>query len=286
MRLVQISDLHLSASGGFFNDNWETTLGWLQATKPDLVVVSGDVALGGRNVDLDLAFARSQLERIPCPWRILPGNHDIGDNLHSGSKSNPVSASRLQSWRDLFGADCWVEQLGFWVIVGVNSQILNAPELGDEGLQRAFLKSALAAVPEGTPLAIFTHKPLFLDHPSEDASRPDCIDPIGRKQFAEMFAGRNVKFVACGHKHQYRSFALGHVRYFWAPAVACVNQAPDIKSWGLRQVGFIEYTLDGHNIRHKVHGADFLMRHESYVYTREYGALDAPEASAERSGLW
>lgn len=283
MKLVQISDLHLSAGGGFFNDNWETTLAWLQAAPPDLVVVSGDVALGEGNVDEDLVFARQQLQRIPCPWRVLPGNHDIGDNLHSGAKKNPVSAARLQRWRELFGPDCWIEQLGNWAIVGVNSQILNAPELADEGSQRAFIDSALEELPREAPLAIFKHKPLFLDHPSEGGSQPDCIDPAGRARFAEMFSGRNVRLVACGHKHQYRSFGLGRVRYYWAPAVACVNKAPDDRTWGVRQVGFIEYALEGDEVRHRLHGADFLMRHESYVYAGEYGGLVMP---AGRDGLW
>ena len=286
LKLVQISDLHLSASGGLFNDNWEIVLEWLHAAKPDLVVVSGDVALGGRNVDRDLAFAQLQLERIPCRWRIVPGNHDIGDNLQSGSKKNPVNAARLQRWRDLFGADYWVERLGDWALVGVNAQILNAPELVDDALQRAFLRSALAELSDDMPLAIFSHKPLFLDRPSEDISCPDCIDPVGRKDLGEIFSGRKVRAFANGHKHQYRSFALNGVRYFWAPAVSFVAQAPDAKSWGMRQVGFIEYTLAGESIRHKVHGADFLMRHEAYVYSGEYGALDSVEASGERGGLW
>lgn len=286
MKLVQISDLHLSASGGLFNDNWGITLEWLRMAKPDMVVVSGDVALGGRNVDADLVFARAQLERIPCRWRALPGNHDIGDNLHSGSSKNPVTASRLQRWRDLFGADFWVEQLGSWALVGINSQILNVPELGEEDAQAAFLQQALSELVSDMPLAIFIHKPLFLDRPSEDAFVPDCVDPVGRKQLSKIFSGRNVRFVACGHKHQYRSFGLGRVKYFWAPAIACVNKGPDEKSWGLRQVGFMEYSLSGESVRHKVHGADFLTRHEAYVYVGEYGALDAPEAMRERPGLW
>lgn len=286
MKLVQISDLHLSASSGLFNDNWEIVLDWLCAAKPDLVVVSGDVALGGRNVDTDLAYARRQLERIPCRWRVMPGNHDIGDNLHSGAKKNPVSTARLQRWRDLFGADYWVERLGDWTLVGINSQILNAPELADDNLQRAFLRSVLAELPEDAPLVIFSHKPLFLDRPSEDIFCADCIDPLGREHLREIFLGRKVRAFASGHKHQYRSFALNGVRYFWAPAISFVTQAPDAKSWGVRQVGFIEYTLAGETIGHKVHGADFLMRHEAYVYTGEYGALDSDEASRERAGLW
>ncbi len=287
MKLVQISDLHLTADGGLFNDNWETTLGWIEAAEPDLVVVSGDVALGGKNVDRDLEFARGQLDRIRARWRVLPGNHDIGDNPFSGSKNNPVSAPRLARWRGLFGPDCWIERLGGWAIVGVNSQILNAPELGEESIQGDYLEKTLSGLDIDAPLAIFTHKPLFLDRPSEEVFVPDCIDPVGRKNLAGIFSDRNVRLVACGHKHQYRSFGLGRVRYFWAPAVACVNKGPQEKSWGLRQVGFIEYELTGDNLRHKVHGADFLMRHESYIQIGEHGALDAPTTARQgRGGLW
>ena len=205
-RILQVSDLHLSAARGYYQDNWEMVLEWIAAERPDFVVVSGDVALNDPDLADDLAYAREQIARIPVPWRAIPGNHDIGDNVVSGSMKQRVTAERRQRWLDLFGLDYWREEQGNWTLIGVNSQILNSQGLAAEDEQARWLSETLADLPDDRAIALFLHKPLFTDHPSEMLVHATSLELAARTALLAPFAGKSLRLVACGHKHQYRSF--------------------------------------------------------------------------------
>ncbi|MBS7700801.1 MULTISPECIES: metallophosphoesterase [unclassified Chelatococcus] len=275
-RIVQVSDLHLSGKRGRYQDNWEITLEWIDAEKPDLVVVSGDVALSDPDEVDDLVFARRQLNRISAPWRVIPGNHDIGDNVVSGGMAKSVDAERRQRWLDLFGPDYWQQTCGAWTAIGVNAQILNSGGFPAEEEQSAWLTRTLAEIPRERPIALFVHKPLFMDHPSEAGVTSDCLDPEARHRLLRPFADKSLKLVACGHKHQYRSFGINGIIHIWAPATSAVNHPPEVKMWGLREVGFVDIRLgESGGLRQRLVGRDMLFRHESYVYAKEYGSAAA-----------
>ena len=271
LRVIQLSDPHLSATRPFHQDNWEQVLEVLDADPPDLIVVTGDVVLSDPDEEDDHRFARSQLDRLPAPWRVLPGNHDIGDNLVSGAMAKRVDEARLARWHRHFGEDRWCLTLDGWLLLGLNSQILNAPGLDAEGVQRAWLETALAAADPAAPVALFLHKPLFMDHPSETAMDQSSLELEARSGLLAMLAGRDLRLVASGHKHQWRAFDLDGVRHVWAPSTASVNGAPTAKNWGLRDVGFVEHRLEGRRTRQRLLGRDWLTRHESYVVTLEHG---------------
>jgi 3',5'-cyclic AMP phosphodiesterase CpdA len=248
-------------------------LEWIEAERPDFVVVSGDVALSDPDLSEDLAFARRQLDRITVPWRAIPGNHDIGDNVVSGSMTKRVNGERRQRWLDMFGPDYWREDQGNWTLIGVNTQILNSQGLAAEGEQAQWLAETLRDVPNERPIGLFVHKPLFMDHPSETLIQASCLELEAREALLRPFAGKSLRLVACGHKHQYRSFGLDGVIHLWAPSTGAVNHPPDVKMWGLREVGFLDIRLGDQCIRQRLIGSDFLFRHESYVRILEHGSI-------------
>ena len=47
LRLVHVSDTHLSPTHGYFADNWAVFHEAMQAYPPDLIVHGGDVAFNG-----------------------------------------------------------------------------------------------------------------------------------------------------------------------------------------------------------------------------------------------
>ena len=57
MRLIQISDTHLSRSKPHFADNWPPLAEWIAAQRPDLVIHTGDVTVDGADVEDDLAYS-------------------------------------------------------------------------------------------------------------------------------------------------------------------------------------------------------------------------------------
>ena len=79
-RLTQISDTHLARRLTKLTDNFHRLSEHINATRPDLVVNTGDLTFDGPTSPGDLDFARSLHDGLPVTCRYLPGNHDIGDN--------------------------------------------------------------------------------------------------------------------------------------------------------------------------------------------------------------
>src|SRR5687767_11804076 len=273
-RLVQVADLHLGAGHTHHLDNWLKVVTWIAQARPDLVVVNGDLVMHDPDDERDHEFARAQVGRLGVPCRFLPGNHDIGDNIVSGKMAKRVNDIRRERFLRHYGEERWVFEAAGWGFVGVNAQLFGSNGQAAESAQWAWLEQCLAAC-DGRPLALFIHKPLFLDHPSEPdhedlTLRQSCLDAASRARLLDLCRRHGVKLVSSGHKHQTRSFSLDGIYYLWAPSTACVNNPPTTVHWGVREVGFIDYRFRPDGFDHRIIGADFLFRHENYV--RKYGA--------------
>ena len=79
-RLIQISDTHLARRFPRLTENFHRVSEYIDKTRPDLVVNSGDLAFDGPSTPDDLELAASLHKALPVECRALPGNHDIGDN--------------------------------------------------------------------------------------------------------------------------------------------------------------------------------------------------------------
>src|SRR6201999_4485049 len=73
-RLTQITDTHLARRLPKLTDNFDRIRNYLDATRPDLVVNSGDLGFDTPSSPDDLAFARELHDALPMPCRYLPGN--------------------------------------------------------------------------------------------------------------------------------------------------------------------------------------------------------------------
>ncbi len=272
-RLVQVADIHLGAGKEHHLDNWLKVAEWIARERPALVVVNGDLIMGDPDDDADYAFARAQITRLPVPCRYLPGNHDIGDNVLSGKMEKRVNDARRARFVSHFGEERWAFEAAGWGFVGINAQLLGSNGQVAEADQWAWLEKALGGF-SGRRIALFLHKPLFLDHPSEPDSddanlRQSCIDAVSRSRLLVLCKQHGVRLISSGHKHQTRTFSLDGIYYIWAPSTACVNSPPTTLHWGAREVGFVDYRFRPDGFDHRIVGADFLFRHESYM--RKYG---------------
>lgn len=273
-RLIQVCDLHLGAGQAHHHDNWLKVAAWIARERPDVVVVNGDLIMGDPDTEADYEFARGELAKLPVPCRFLPGNHDIGDNIVSGKMEKRVSDERRARFVRHFGEERWAFEAAGWGFVGINSQLLGSAGQPAEDGQWQWLEQTLQGSPDNR-VALFLHKPLFLDHPSEQdhedlSIRQSCIDNASRTRLLDLCQRHRVRLVSCGHKHQTRSFSLDDIYYVWAPSTACVNGPPSTLHWGTREVGFVDYRFHPDGFDHRIVGADFLFRHESYV--RKFGA--------------
>ncbi|RCW77680.1 calcineurin-like phosphoesterase family protein [Phyllobacterium bourgognense] len=92
MRIIQITDTHLSPSKTHFNINWQPLADWINWENPDLVVHTGDLTLDGAGTDDDLAFSIGLLNELSVPVLSVPGTHDIG---HMQNGAQTVNQRRL-----------------------------------------------------------------------------------------------------------------------------------------------------------------------------------------------
>jgi len=270
LRLIQVADLHLGAGREHHTDNWRKVLAWVAHERPDLAIVNGDMIMSDPDTESDHSFARAEIDRIGIPCRFLPGNHDIGDNVLFGKMPQRVNSQRLARFKRHYGDDRWSFAAAGWGFIGFNAQLFGSGGLSEEAEQWRWLEDTLPKC-SGKPIALFTHKPLFLDHPGEPdhedpALRQSCIDAASRARLLNLAASCGVKLISTGHKHQTRTFSLDGIYHFWGPSTACVNGPPTSLHWGTREVGFIDYRFraDG-SFEHRVVGSDFLFRHENYI---------------------
>src|SRR5882757_8533118 len=254
-RLTQISDTHLARRLQKLTDNFHRVSEHIDATRPDLVINSGDVAFDGPTSRNDLEFARELHDALPVACRYLPGNHDIGDNPTAlgPAPTQPATEKERQSFLSLFGEDRWRFDEAGWCFIGLNSLIMNTGIESEAG-QFDWLAEQLARV-NGKPVALFIHKPLYLNTPDDPELESWAIRYVPqprRKQLIEMFGKVDLRLVASGHVHQRRDFMFGHIRYVWATSAGFIIPDRIQEVIGIKETGLVEYRFapDSFEVHH------------------------------------
>jgi 3',5'-cyclic AMP phosphodiesterase CpdA len=254
-RLTQISDTHLARRLPKLTDNFHRASEYIDATRPDLVVNSGDLAFDGPTNRDDLAFAKMLHAALPAPCRYLPGNHDIGDNPTAvgPAPSQPVTEQSRQTFLSIFGEDRWRFEAVGWCFIGLNSLVMNTG-LAREAEQFDWLASELTAA-NGKPVALFLHKPLYLNSPDDPELAATSIRYVpmpARHRLVEMLRAVDLRLVASGHVHQRRDFTFGHIRQVWAPSAGFIIPDARQEVIGTKEVGLVEYRFqpDSFEVRH------------------------------------
>jgi len=243
MKLVQISDTHISRLGGTTNENLAKIVGLLnEQLRPDAVVHSGDVSILDPDEGGDREAARALLAGIQAPLRVLPGNHDVGEPGDGPWAGIGVTSERLAAFRSVFGEDRWVDALGEWALIGFNSEIIGSG-LPEEQEQWDWLES-LGGRLDGRPAIVFCHKPIW--SPTAAVSSAGLsVAPEAVARLESTFAGIEVQAFASGHLHR---FALGERRgahTVSAPSTAFVHRGhEDLLGPGVSELGVVEYLLE------------------------------------------
>jgi 3',5'-cyclic AMP phosphodiesterase CpdA len=217
-RIIVLSDVHLSPTHGFFWQNWCIARDFANAAEVEAVIVNGDLTINGADSDAEVAFAAAALKGLRAQVLAVPGNHDVGDEPPGQDPEQIINVERLARWDRLFGVDHWVWEVGSWVLIGLNAQLFGS-ELERERQQSRWLDRQLIAA-ERRPLALFLHKPLFIEQPGEDRATASCIVPAVRAGLLARLGHANLQLVVSGHLHEHRERIVGGTRHVWAPAVA------------------------------------------------------------------
>jgi 3',5'-cyclic AMP phosphodiesterase CpdA len=199
VRVVQLTDTHFSHRLGV-PAQWPAVVAWLRDDPPDLVVHTGDIVYEDPDDDADRAFAGELLDQLTGPPAIIPGNHDIGFYGEDDDRER-----RLDAFRSAWGGDRFVADLAGWRLVGADAYLLGTDE-HDQWLASAVTTSG--------PVAVFVHQPVA----GEPADGWEMPEPA-RAAFARAVAGVDVRVIASGHRHRWRT--LGPA--VWAPSLTLVG---------------------------------------------------------------
>jgi 3',5'-cyclic AMP phosphodiesterase CpdA len=242
--IVQVSDIHLSPTHAWFQDNYDVFVDEMHADPPDFIFVTGDVCVNGPDRDWEFAYARQQLDRLPVRWRAIPGNHDSGDTPPDERNNHPLTEPLRNTFHAHIDQDWWVEDLANWRFIGLNAQLIDS-DLPSEPAQWAFLEQALADAGDRR-LAIWLHKPLFVRDPESQGRALTALFPEGRARMRALCQRHGVALVGSGHLHRYRRLTMGTTKLVWAPATSFLMGARKGLP-GVARLGYLRYRFGRHS---------------------------------------
>jgi len=232
--VAQISDLHLSPRVPARQAQVEPILQAINAAKPDLVVISGDVTDDGWERPDDLVWAKQWLEeRIDGDWFAVPGNHDVGN--FAGAKEGAITVERVTEWNKHFGAipeRCFPAVNAYqgtsndgWAVMGINSMLLGSGKPAESDQRQQLFDDLRCHSIAGFDIALFLHSPLFLREPLVEVSTAAdyWLGPTNQRySFWDELDQEGAALIASGHVHQTRIDRLetAHslaVNIAWAP---------------------------------------------------------------------
>ncbi len=156
--------------------------------RPDLILVSGDVAETG--ADEEYEWAADGLRALGIPFLVVPGNHDLREPL-----------------RRAFRAETGVEpeHLGFSHNMG-GIRVIGLDTLVEGQAHGALFAAQLAWLERELERAGVEPVLIVMHHPPFETGLP-AMDEIGLLEggeaFARMLEGRkNVTGIVCGHVHR------------------------------------------------------------------------------------
>lgn len=218
-RIVQISDSHAGSRGGVPLDNLRRTVDHInQELRPDFVIHTGDAVALDPDLFTDRVVVREALSGLAAPYRLVPGNHDIGDVGNPPWNGLGTTAERVAAFRDFWGPDHWAESIDGWSLIGFDSQLLGTG-LPEETEQWQWLRE-VARDGEG-PALLFSHRPLF---PPDPRFAETALTEVESARLLSLFEGGRLRGVGSGHLHTFEVGEHDGMSIVWAPAVGTISR--------------------------------------------------------------
>jgi 3',5'-cyclic AMP phosphodiesterase CpdA len=186
--LVHLSDLHF---GRIDPALIEPLFASVQASRPDCVVVSGDLTQRAKRDEF--RQARAFLDRLPAPQVVVPGNHDVPLYRALERMLDPFGNYRRSIDEDL--EPCFIDDE--IAVLGINTaraMTFKGGRINDAQIES--IRSRIAALPPGTTRIIVTH------HPFDLPDVPGKVELVGRaRQAMEAFSICGIDLLLAGHFH-------------------------------------------------------------------------------------
>lgn len=170
--IAHITDTHLGAQHRDFEPNFLALIDEMKHVAPDLIINTGDLTVNGTEEDADHQRAHELHQRLTPEWRVLPGNHDVGDNPRVPGEvlNKPVTAQRRDRYCAVWGADFWGTDAGEFRLIGLNAQLCGS-DLAEEADQWDFLAQERSEHSKAALLRCFCTSPCSSLTPTRRSSR-------------------------------------------------------------------------------------------------------------------
>lgn len=246
---LHINDHHIGTPRSYrfrpaINRRWAAIKRRMSEIEADLLLIGGDLTRDGDTHEFEYQLAREDLETLPFPFFVIPGNMDVGnkhadrqgpDDLRDDVSLN-VTSSRLQLFASYFGPVNWsylhkqVRFTGFYAAVAGSG-------LPEEKRFWRFLER-LPELPPARHHVAMMHYWLYidsLDEPDWDITRQDQyllwyfgIDEPHRRRIFRLLRASGVDVLFCGHVHTGRPVeVVDGMRICKAPAAGNTAQLSD-----------------------------------------------------------
>lgn len=227
---AHVADMHIGTPRSYrfqpaWNANWQTARKQIIASRPELLLVGGDMTRDGSTHRFELEQARADLDGLPFPYHAIPGNHEVGNKFLPG---NPVSINQryVDNYRSVFGPSAW-SFLHRNVRFSAFDAFLPGSGLPGERELWHWLES-LERSPDARFHVWMIHPALFinrLDEPNWDVATDRTawyfgIDDPHRSRIFATLKRTGATLVISGHIHCRRRVEVDGITFQLAPSTA------------------------------------------------------------------
>ncbi len=252
---LHVNDSHMGTARSYrfrpaVNKRWAAIKAQMAAEPADLLVHGGDLTRDGETHEFEYLQAREDLDTLPFPSFIIPGNMDVGNKTATvnGDKSRGpqawdwhdpdlnVTAERLDLFASYFGPIHWsvlhrdVRFTGFYAAVAGSG-------LPQEDRMWRMLERLPDLPAARHHVAVMHYWPFIeqVDEPAWDLTDADqyydwyfSIDPPHRQRLWGLLQKAKVEVLFCGHVHTGRSVQVADgIRVYRTQAAGNTGQLLD-----------------------------------------------------------
>ena len=226
---LHVNDSHMGTPRSYrfrpaINRRWAAIKHQMSVLPAQFLLHGGDLTRDGETHDSELIQAREDLDTLPFPTFVIPGNMDVGNKhaLQNGAK--PKWAEQGLDWNDLdcnltsrrldffasyFGPSFWTFLYREVRFTGFFAAVAGSGLRQEEQLWR--LLERIPHLPPARQHVAMMHYWPFMEQPNEpawDPTDPDqydnwyfSIDPPHRQRLWELLQASRVDILFCGHVH-------------------------------------------------------------------------------------
>lgn len=233
---LHVNDSHMGTPRSYrfrpaVNQRWAAIKAQMAATDADLLLHGGDLTRDGQTHEFEFQQAKEDLETLPFPSFVIPGNMDVGNKHTYQNGPKPkwdphglgwndvdlnMTTARLDLFVNYFGPIHWTFQHKDVRFTGFYAAVAGSGLPHEERFWRM-----MERLPELPPskhhVAVMHYWPFMeeLDEPDWDITKADQWDnwyfSIGqphRQRLWDLLKASNVEILFCGHVHTGRPMQL------------------------------------------------------------------------------